>query len=100
MARWKIQKLIFITKNPLKATDIAKWDFNFNTMQDIIKKAGGKREGAGRKKKVNAFEFHGYFKESVGNILATKKDMTAFIESAVIHYEDYLTVRIVSAEEI
>jgi hypothetical protein len=68
-------------------------------MEENTKKSGGKRVGAGRKKKENSFEFHGFLKESVGKILVTKKDMTAFVESAVEHYEDYLSVKIVSSED-
>lgn len=34
----------------------------------------------------------------VNTILRDKKNMTAFIESAVIHYEDYLTVKIEEAD--
>ena len=66
-------------------------------MQDT-KKAGGKREGAGRKAKSGKFI---QFRPSkhVADILESKKNMTAFIESAVIHYEDYLSVKIVSSEE-
>lgn len=66
-------------------------------MQDT-KKAGGKREGAGRKAKSGKFI---QFRPSqvVADILGNKKNMTAFIESAVIHYEDYLSVKIVSSEE-
>jgi hypothetical protein len=63
-----------------------------------IKKRGGAGLGQGRKKKSGKFI---QFRPSqiVADILNEKKNMTAFIESAVVHYEDYLSVKIVSSEE-
>jgi hypothetical protein len=62
------------------------------------KKKGGAGLGQGRKRKSGEFV---QFRPSqiVADILREKKNKTEFIEKSVLFYEDYLSVKIVSAEE-